>query len=149
MDDQKITKSRRNVIFTLADGSTVEGKVFLSLYEACHEGPQRVGDLLNSVDAFIPVDTPNGMLHLNIVNIVTAHTPISAEKHELMTLGAKHGVQITTSLGSVIDGEVFINLPHERNRVSDYLNQGERFCRVFLSEQIVYIGCRYILTVTD
>lgn len=149
MDEQKIAKNRRSVFFTLADGSTVEGKVFLSLYEACHEGPQRVGNLLNSVDAFIPVDTPDGMLHLNIVNIVAAFTPIVEEKHELMTLGASHRVQITTSLGSVIDGEIFVNLPNDRNRVSDYLNQGDRFCRVFLPEKVVYIGSRYILTVRD
>lgn len=149
MDDQKIAKTRRSVFFTLADGSTVEGQVFLSLYEACHEGPQRVGDLLNSADAFIPVDTSSGMLHLNIINIVTAYTPILEEKHELMTLGEKHRVQITTSLGSVVEGEVFVKLPNDRNRVSDYLNQGVRFCRVFLPEQIVYIGSRFILTVKD
>lgn len=149
MDDQKITKNRRSVFFTLTDGSTVEGKVFLSLYEACHEGPQRVGNLLNSVDAFIPVDTSNGMLHLNIANIVSAHTPISEEMNDLMTLGAKYRVQITTSLGSIIEGEVFVNLPHNRNRVSDYLNQRERFYRVFLPEKIVYIGSCHILTVRD
>lgn len=149
MEDQKITKNRRSVSFTLADGSRIEGYVFLSLYEAGHEGPQRVGDLLNNVDAFIPVDTPDGMLHLNIGNIVSAETPILEEKNDLMTLGAGHNVLITTSLGSVIDGEVFVNLPHERNRVSDYLNHGERFFRVFLAEKIVYIGSRFILTVKD
>ena len=149
MDEQKIAKNRRRVLFTLADGSTVEGKVFLSLYEACHEGPQRVGELLNSVDAFIPVETTNGMLHLNISNIIAAYTPIMEEGNELMTLGQRHKVQITTSLGTVIEGEVFVNLPHDRNRVSDYLNQGERFCRVFLPEGIVYVGTRFILTARD
>jgi hypothetical protein len=149
MNDQKITKNRRSVSFTLADGSNVEGYVFLSLYEACHEGPQRLGNLLNSVDTFIPVDTPNGLLHLNIVNIIAAYTPLSEEKSDLMTLGARHRVQINTSLGSVIEGEIFVNLPNERNRVSDYLNQGERFFRVFLQETIVYIGSRYIVTVRD
>lgn len=149
MNDQKITKNRRSVSFTLADGSNVEGYVFLSLYEACHGGPQRVGDLLNNVETFVPVDTSNGMLHLNIGNIIAAYTPLSEEKSDLMTLGARHKVQITTSLGSVIDGEIFVNLPHERNRVSDYLNQGERFFRVFLAEKIVYIGSGYIVTVRD
>ncbi len=149
MEDQKIVKNRRQVLFTLADGSTVEGRVFLSLYEACHEGPQRVGELLNSEDAFIPVETASGTIHLNIVNIIAAHMPVMEEGDELMTLGEQYRVQITTSLGTVIEGEVFVNLPHDRSRVSDYLNQRDRFCRVFLAEEIVYIGTRFILSVRD
>lgn len=149
MEDQKIVKNRRQVLFTLADGSTVEGRVFLSLYEACREGPQRVGELLNSEDAFIPVETASGTIHLNIVNIIAAHMPVMEEGDELMTLGEQYRVQITTSLGTVIEGEVFVNLPHDRSRVSDYLNQRDRFCRVFLAEEIVYIGTRFILSVRD
>jgi hypothetical protein len=149
MDEQKIVKNRRQVLFTLADGSTVEGKVFLSLYEACHEGPQRVGELLNSDDGFIPVETAGCMTHLNIINIVTAQTPLIEEGDELMRLGEQYRVQITTALGTVIEGQVFVNLPHDRNRVSDYLNQRDRFCRVFLAEKIVYVGTRFILSVRD
>ena len=149
MNDQKIVKNRRQVLFTLADGSTVEGKVFLSLYEASHEGPQRVGALLNSDDGFIPVETAGGMIHLNIINIVAAQTPLMEEGDELMRLGEQYPVQITTALGTVIEGQVFVNLPHDRNRVSDYLNQRDRFCRVFLAEKIIYVGTRFILSVRD
>lgn len=149
MDDQKIVKNRRCVLFTLADGSTIEGKVFLSLYKASHEGPQRVGELLNSEDAFIPVETTSGTIHLNILNIVAAQTLARDEGDELMSLGEQYRVQITTALGTVIEGEVFVNLPNERCRVSDYLNQRERFCRVFLDEEIVYVGTQFILSVRD
>ena len=44
MEEQKIAKNRRHVILTLADGSVVEGDVFLSLYEAHGHGQQRVGE---------------------------------------------------------------------------------------------------------
>ncbi len=149
MADQKIVKNRRLVVFTLADGSTVEGKVFLSLYEACHERPQRVGELLKGDDAFIPVETADGMIHLNIINIVAAQTSLGEEGDELMRLGEPYKVQIATTLGTVIEGQVFVNLPHDRSRVSDYLNQGDRFCRVFFAEKIVYVGTRFILSVRD
>jgi len=66
-----------------------------------------------------------------------------------MHLGEQYKVQITTELGTVIEGLVFVNLPHDRNRVSDYLNQRDRFCRVFLAENIVYVGTRFILSVRD
>jgi len=149
MEDQKIVKIRRQVLFTLADGSTVEGEVFLSLYEARHERPQRVGELLNSDDAFIPVETAAGTIHLNIVNIVIAQTLFVEEGDELMRLGEQYRVQIATSLGSIIEGQVFVNLPHDRSRVSDYLNQRKRFCRVLRADEIVYVGTRFILSVQD
>ena len=149
MEDQKIVKNRRQVLFTMADGSTIEGKVFLSLYEARHERPQRVGELLNSDDAFIPVETEAGMIHLNIINIVTAQTLLQEEGDELMRLGEQYRVQVATSLGTAIEGQVFVNLPHDRSRVSDYLNQGESFCRVLRADEIIYVGTRFILSVRD
>lgn len=149
MEEQKIVKNRRQVLFTLADGSTVEGKVFLSLYEASHKGPQRVGALLNSDDAFIPVETVGGTVHLNIINIVSAQTSLMEEGDDLMRLGEQYRVEVATALGTVIKGKVFVNLPHDRSRVSDYLNQRERFCRVFLADKIIYVGTRFILTVRD
>jgi hypothetical protein len=149
MEDQKIVKNRRQVVFTLADGNTVKGKVFLSLYEGRHERPQRVGELLNSDDAFVPVETATGTLHLNIINIVAAQTLFMEEGDELMRLGKQYRVQIATSLGTVIEGQVFVNLPHERSRVSDYLNQRERFCRVLHADKIIYVGTRFILSVQD
>ncbi len=149
MDEQKITKNRRKVLFTQADGSTVQGEVFLSLYEACHERPQLLGELLCGDNVFIPVETAAGMIHLNTNNIVTAQTSIGEEGDELMRLGEQYRVQVTTALGTVIEGQVFVNLPHDRSRVSDYLNQGDRFCRMFLAQNIVYIGTRFILSVRD
>ncbi len=79
MIDQKIVKERRPVLFTLSDGSEVKGEVFLSLYEAKRMGPQRVGELLNGEDVFLPVAAAEGMIHLNVSNIVTARTGSQSE----------------------------------------------------------------------
>lgn len=148
-EDRKIAKNRRQVLFTLADGSEVCGKVFLSLYEATHHGPQRVGELLNGEEGFIPVETEEGTVHLNVANIVCAVTPLAEEGDDLMTLGEKYRVRVSTLGGKEIKGDVFVNLPHERCRVSDYLNQAERFCRIYLPDEIAYLGTRYMLAVRD
>ncbi|MGE4543166.1 MAG: hypothetical protein AB7D06_03550 [Pedobacter sp.] len=149
MEEQKIAKNRRQVIFTLADGSEVTGEVFLSLYEAHRQGSQRVGELLNGEDAFLPVKTADGTVHLNVANIIKASTPADDERHELMMLGKKYTVQITTLHGEAIEGEIFVDLPQDRSRVSDYLNRPERFFRVFVPGYIVYVGARFILEVRD
>jgi len=149
MQEQKIAKHRRQVIFTLADGSELVGEVFLSLYEVRRQGPQGVGGLLNGEDAFLPVKTRDGTVHLNVANIIKARTPAEAERHELMMLGKKYAVRVTTLYGEEIDGEVFVDLPQDRSRVSDYLNQPDRFFRIFVPDHIVYIAARYVLTVRD
>ncbi|MEZ4484750.1 MAG: hypothetical protein R2864_09165 [Syntrophotaleaceae bacterium] len=149
MEDRKIIKSRRQVFFTLADGGELDGNVFLSLYDARHQGPQRVSELLNGEEGFIPVETKDGTVHLNVANIVCAVTPRGEEEDSLMTLGAKHRVWVSTVGGKQIEGEVYVNLPHERCRVSDYLNQPQGFCRIFMSDRIAYLGTRFILSVRD
>jgi hypothetical protein len=148
MTDQRIAKERRPVLFTLADGREVEGEVFLSLYEAKRMGPQRVGELLNGEEGFLPVSTSEGMIHLNVSNIVTARTGMQSEWDDLETLGKKYTVRISTHLGEIA-GEVFVNLPREHSRVSDYLNQPDRFLRIAGPEEILYIGARFILAVRD
>lgn len=148
MTDQKIAKERRPVLLTLADGSEVKGEVFLSLYEAKRMGPQRVGELLNGGEVFLPVATAEGMIHVNVSNIVTARTEMQSEWDDLETLGRKYTVRIKTHLGE-ISGEVFVNLPREHSRVSDFLNQPDRFLRLSGPEEIVYVAARYILSVRD
>lgn len=149
MEEQKIAKNRQHVIFTLADSSQIEGEVFLNLYEAHGRGQQRVGALLNGEGAFLPVKTIDGTVHLNVANIIKACTSIKAECCDLMMLGKKYTVQITTLNGEKIKGEIFVDLPNERSRVSDHFNQLDRFFRVFTSDQVVYISSHYILTVRD
>ncbi len=148
MIDQKIVKERRPVLFTLSDGSEVKGEVFLSLYEAKRMGPQRVGELLNGEDVFLPVAAAEGMIHLNVSNIVTARTGSQSEWDDQETLGRKYTVRISTHLGE-ITGDVVVNLPREHSRVSDYLNQPDRFFRVFRPGEVLYIAARFILAVRD
>ncbi|WP_249621136.1 hypothetical protein [Desulfuromonas sp. CSMB_57] len=150
MSDQKITKTRQEVRLTLADGSDVAGEVFLSLYDVRGQKPQRVGNLLNdSEDAFVPVKTAGGTVHINTANIVMAATPAVDEGDELMMLGKKYRVQVTTLHGKTVEGDIFVDLPQDRSRVSDYLNRPDRFYRLFVSEHIVYIGARFVISVRD
>jgi hypothetical protein len=149
MEDQKIAKNQRRVMFILADGSGMEGDVFLSLYEAHRHGPQRVGELLNGEDMFLPVKTAGGTVHLNVANIIKAITPSTGEIHDLMTLGKQYRVGVTTLCGHEITGDIFVDLPRDRSRVSDYLNRPQRFIPIVLPDSIVYVARKFILSVRD
>ncbi|MEZ4599076.1 MAG: hypothetical protein R2940_04725 [Syntrophotaleaceae bacterium] len=148
MTEQVIAKKRRRVRFTLIDGSEVEGDVFLWLYEVRHFGPQKVGELLNGESGFIPVATVQGLVHLNVVNIVTVRATAEEEWDDLDRLGKNYTVRIRTRIGE-ISGEMFVNLPAENSRVSDCLSQADRFLRIFCGDEIIYIGTRFVLSVQD
>jgi hypothetical protein len=150
MEDQKITKNRQQVLLTLADGSDLAGEVFLNLYDVRGQGPQRVGNLLNeSEDAFVPVKSAGGTVHINTANIVMAATPAADEGDELMMLGKKYRIRVTTLHGKTVEGDIFVDLPQDRSRVSDYLNRPDRFFRLLGPECIVYIGSRFVISVRD
>lgn len=149
MDEQKISKEIRKVVFTLADGHQVEGEVFLSLFGAHHTGQQRVGDLLNDGENFLPVKTAQGFFLLNVRQIMAAKVGEAGEKDELMLLGQKYTVGITTVSGQELIADVHVNLPQTSSRVKDFFNQPQKFFRVFQGKDILYLNADYILYVKD
>ncbi len=60
MDSQKITVKTRLVEIILTNGSTVKGETFLQLHGLQQDGLQRVGEVLNSDDDFLPVRNDEG-----------------------------------------------------------------------------------------
>jgi hypothetical protein len=149
MSDYRIVMQKRQVALVLADGSRLEGEVFLNLYEAHHIGPQRLGDLLNSDIRFLPVQTASGIQLVNVERIVSAQTGGSEEADELMRLGEKHRIRITTLLRDEIVADLYVNLPEISNRVKDGLNRAQRFLPLFLEEDVLYLNTSYILLVQD
>jgi hypothetical protein len=149
MDERKIKKENRVVLFKLSDGSEVEGEVFLRLYEAHHSGPQRVGDLLNEERPFIPVKTDRGVVLLNVSHIVSAKIQSVWESDELMTMGKRQSIRIKTAHEQEIPGDIFINLPDGYCRVKDYINQPILFFPLFQPDYIIYINRRFILLIQD
>ncbi len=149
MAEQRIPMQKRLVNLVLADGSRLEGDVFLSLYEAHRMGAQRLGDLLNSEIRFLPVKTAAGIQLVNSTLIVSARTNQSEEADELMRLGEKYSIYVTTLLQEELEVDLYVNLPQASNRVKDCLNQQQRFLPVFREEEVLYLNTSYILRVRD
>jgi hypothetical protein len=149
MAEQRIPMQKRLVNLVLADGSRLEGDVFLSLYEAHRMGAQRLGDLLNSEIRFLPVKTAAGIQLVNSTLIVSARTNQSEEADELMRLGEKYSIYVTTLLQEELVVDLYVNLPQASNRVKDCLNQQQRFLPVFRDEEVLYLNTSYILRIRD
>lgn len=149
MEDSKIEKQTRTAAFALSSGKTVEGEVFLRLYEAHHTGPQKIGDLLNGDTPFIPVKTPDGVVLLNLRQIVSAKVPLEEEQDDLMILGQKLSVTVEMTNAWEQSGDVYVNLPEGKDRLKDYINQPGLFFPLFDSKLIVYINRLHILFISD
>lgn len=149
MDDRKVAKELQAVALELADGREIQGMVFLRLFEAHHSGRQKVGELLNSGPAFLPVKTREGVLLINPSQVVALSIAKEDEADELMTLGKPNPVRIRTSRARDIAGVFYVDLPAESSRMKDYLHQSFRFFPLFQAEEIMYINRDFIVSVQD
>lgn len=149
MDERRIEKETRRVLFALSDGSEIRGEVFLRLYEAHHAGLQKLGGLLNEKKPFIPIKTNDGVLLINRSHIVLGQVDLESEKDDLMDLGEKYTISVKLAKGKELRGEIFVNLSEGANRVKDYFNQPTDFLPLIQSEHVVYLNQQFILSVQD
>ena len=148
MDEGRIEKATRRARLVLSDGREVHGDVFVGLYEPHHVGPQRVGELLNEQEAFIPVKTDEGVLLVNRTRVISVTLPADREQDDLVTLGKRYEVRVTTTHGE-LKGAIFINLPETSARVRDYFNQPLPFLALFQSQTVAYLNRDFIVLVQD
>ncbi|MCK5065019.1 MAG: hypothetical protein KAQ97_07035 [Candidatus Fermentibacteraceae bacterium] len=149
MSSEKIDKKKKEVLFTLSDGTEIKGEVYLWLYSTNHIGAQRIDELLNDENHFIPVETVDGFVLLNSTNIMHAKTNLEEKSHNLIMMGEKYRVSITTLHHKNLEVDLFISLPEGFRRVKDYLNQPIRFFTFFQSGYILCINRDFILSIQD
>ena len=149
MDDQRISVDTRAVRLVLSDGSCLDGDLFLHLQGAHHSGPQRVGDLLNGDELFLPVRNSGKTGMVNLEQVVSVAVATDQEFDELLTLGEEHRICVIPEAGEPIDARIFVNLPGGRVRVKDFLNQPQRFLMLLQGDHVVYIARQRILRVED
>lgn len=149
MSNEKIDKKRKEVLFTLTDGTEIKGETYLWLYSTNRMGVQRIDELLNEGTPFIPVKTADGYVLLNSTHIMLAQTKIEKNIHDIIMMGEKYNVHITTLLHKNLEADLFISLPEGFRRVKDYLDQPIRFFTFFLPDHILCVNRDCILSIRD
>jgi hypothetical protein len=154
MNERKIKKETRQVLFELSNGKEIEGEVFLGLYEVNRARPQRVDELLNKEIVFVPVKTGEGVILLNGAHVVSVRTFLDRAPEDSNPPGKRYKVRIMTTAGKRLEGEIRVHLPEARSRVKDYFNQIPdhhpiRFIPLFQTDSVLYVNQHYILSVED
>ncbi len=149
MNDQRISVETRKVELTLSNGSQLSGETFLQLHGEHLLGLQKVGEILNGEDNFLPLRYEGKVELINLEQVVSVAVSAEEEFDPLLTLGEEHQLWVEPTIGEPLDVHIFVNLPGGCNRVKDFLNQQCRFLLFLHEKQIVYLARNRILRVQD
>jgi hypothetical protein len=119
----RIDKVRRGAEIFLTDGSRLAGTFFLSPNSPTRPGGERVSELLSGRTPFLP-------FHLRDGDVVFVHKEAMSrvlleqrEVDENLPYLQKAGVLVHLLSGETLEGSVYLDLPQDRSRLSDFLNQ--------------------------
>ena len=149
MNDQKISVATRKVELTLSNGSQLAGETFLQLHGEHLTGLQKIGEILNGEDNFLPLRYEGKVELINLEQVVSVSVAAEEEFDPLLALGEEHQLWIEPTVGQALDVHIFVNLPGGRNRVKDFLNQQTRFLLFLHEDRIIYLSRNKILRVRD
>ena len=146
----RVEKNRRSATLCRSDGIRLDVNFFLSPYAEHHSGKELILDILNSDKMFIPVeDIHNGViLSLNKGNIMFLELPERDLLDETL-MAPKKLVQVELTNHQILNLSVFMELPEERSRVSDYLNFSSGFIYLCGKERDIIMNKAFLFSVKD
>jgi len=150
MEELRIPKRRTSVEVLLPGGAVRQVIVFLSEFASTHVGAERLSDLLNGTNEFLPaVDLESDRAtFLNRASICAARVAPELEEDvhaaDGATIPTEHEVEITLNDGSVLKGLISYVLPPDRSRLADYLNDSTPFFRLLEGNKVSLVNKRHV-----
>lgn len=149
----RFEKIRVPAALTLPSGPPVEGAFFVAGSASDHDGPERVGDLLNAEPGFFPFQRADGSTVLyNRAHVVLA--ALGPQTREAATdpgfsVAKKLDVTVTLSTGTVLTGAVPVYRPRGRDRLSDYAQAGGPFRYLVTADGEVLVNAAHIVELKE
>lgn len=150
----RFEKRRADAVVTLVSGETVKGCFFVAGGTSRHQGPECIGDLLNSEAGFFPFEIQaDGVARTVLYNrshVISVRVfDDEARRDAGYGVARRRGVSILLSDGSRADGTIRVYRPQGRDRVSDWTRQPEIFRYVEESDATVIVNANHIVAVTE
>jgi hypothetical protein len=131
MSEFRFEKIRVPAELTLASGEVVAGTFFVAGFAPGHDGPERVGDLLNDRPGFFPFQGADGRTVLynrgQVVMAALIGRDGEATADPGFQVAKKLNVTMVLSTGGRLSGTVPVYRPRGRERLSDYAQTPETF----------------------
>lgn len=152
MSEFRVEKRRESADVTLITGATMTGVFFLGPSTHLHNGPERVGDVLNLEEDFFPFERGTETLLVNRAHVLKVTLPpqmIEAELDASYHVATRRTAKLLLTTGEEITGNVVIDRPPGYDRLSDYVAADERFRHVELADRTVLVNSRHIVALTE
>lgn len=141
------------------DLGTLRVQLFLSETAERHTGAERPSDLLNGTPSFVPVEEDDG--RIAFLRREAALTVTVAQKDELpdaepfdvvvSELATAERISVLLDDGETLEGSVRYQLPEDRSRIQDFLNDATLFFPLHHEDgqRISFVNKRRVSRVTS
>lgn len=145
----QVDKIRKKTTIVMSNGQKRDVNFFLRQHSGSHSGSETVFDVVNSQSSFIPLEDNITKDVLIIAKNQLMIVELSDREYFLKI--HPHTVQLQVEMVNheSIDGEVFIDMPQSRSRLSDYFNILYQFVCIYRDQGDLILNKDYILTVRE
>ena len=153
MSQFRVEKDHVAASLVLSTGTTRLGCFFVVSSLTTHDGPERVGDLLNSESGFFPFKHDDGTIaQYNRAHLVMLTLPAGVAEDELgseYSVALRRDVSLVLSTGAVVEGTVLVSGPVGHERLSDYVRSAKQFWYVLTTRGAVVVNKNYIVELVE
>lgn len=146
----RLEKTKRRATICRSDGVKLDANFFLSPYAEGHSGKELILDLLNSPSTFLPIEnvSTGDILFLNknsIMYLEVAERDLTEET----VLSPKKSVHVELTNHETMNLTLFMEMPEERSRVSDFLNYSPAFIYLCGEKRDFILNKTFMFSVKD
>jgi hypothetical protein len=147
-------KRRTQAVVGLSTGESIQGSFFTANGITRHEGPERVGDLLNLEPGFFPFEVREESgaktVMYNRAHVVTVALPNNeASLDPGYGVATRRAVSVLLSTGARLVGGIRVYRPEGRDRVSDWTRQPEVFRYIETDDGTLIVNTAHIVDVSE
>jgi hypothetical protein len=146
----RLEKIKSKATLCRSDGVKLDVNFFLSPYAEGHSGKELILDILNSDSTFLPAeDIRTGEVFFfnkgNVMFLEISERDLADET----LLSQEKRVQVELTNHEIMNLSIFIAMPEERSRVSDYLHFSPGFIYLCGKEKDIILNKAFVFSVKD
>jgi hypothetical protein len=150
----RFEKQRTGAVVRLSSGEAIQGSFFIAAGITWHDGPERVGDLLNSEGGFFPFEVRDkAVVRTAIYNrahvVTVALATNEAAREAGYSAAAGRLVSVLLSTGERFTGAIRIPQPEGHDRLSDWARQPEIFRYIETADHTLIVNMRHVVSVSE
>jgi hypothetical protein len=145
-------KHRAFARILLTNGEWRDGCLFVAGASAWHDGPERVGELLETNQGFLPLESPAGAgtVLINPGHILMVElAEDEARSDSGYVVARRQPVSLLLSSGQRIAGVVRVHRPEGHDRLSDWTRQPGRFRYFETTSGTCLLNASHIVEVSE